>query len=147
MDLMHLMHMDQSDMIPLPATVQATAKVTGICSLLLAVPPADRNDWRRTGGKNRHMRRRVHFSTRQSFAPSLAPATSSTALHSALLYYCWCYPHNPPLAPLNPHLFSSRRRATGHEHIIRHLSQLLNTAQTTCLPPPATLLCSLPSNV
>jgi hypothetical protein len=54
------------------------SKVTGICSLLLAVPPADRNDWRRTGGKNRHMRRRVHFSTRQSFAPSLAPATSST---------------------------------------------------------------------
>jgi hypothetical protein len=44
-----------------------SSKVTGICSLLLAVPPADRNDWRFTGGKNRHMRRRVHFSTQSVF--------------------------------------------------------------------------------
>jgi hypothetical protein len=144
MDLMHLMHMDQSDMIPLPATVQATAKVTGICSLLLAVPPADRNDWRRTGGKNRHMRRRVHFSTRQSFAPSLAPATSST---TAALLCSVGATHTIRRSHLsNPHLFSSRRRATGHEHIIHHPSQLLNHRPNYMLPATTTL-CSPPSNV
>lgn len=156
----------------------------GYLSSVGGVPPADRNtrnDWRRTGGKNRHIRRRVRRA--DAFSPLFASASLSRRLqqpppsraslpvahvisrfsvHSASLPVhrtkltartpAVGATHTIPELPLNfqptPHLFSSRRKATGHEHIIPTqpppaTSSYRPTHHSTCPPAAA----PLPSNV